>query len=108
MIGVRLVAVEASKSTEDIISIDLRDPLIAGFLAWLIPGAGHFYQRRWAKGFLFMICILATFFSGLFIGKGRVVYASMRSIEPRPGLVSSDYHLPFLCQVGVGLPACRR
>ncbi len=80
----------------DTITIDLRDPLLAAFLAWLVPGAGHFYQRRWAKGILYSVCILTTFFFGLFIGGGRVVYASWRT---------NDTRLPYICQVGAGLPA---
>jgi hypothetical protein len=32
------------------VSIDLRDPWLAAFLAWLVPGLGHMYQRRWGKG----------------------------------------------------------
>jgi hypothetical protein len=76
--------------------VDLKDPLVAGFLAWLIPGAGHVYQGRLAKGVLFAVCILGTFFSGLYLGSGRVVYASLR-----PG----DRRLPYFCQIGVGLAA---
>ncbi len=61
--------------------IDLRDPWLAAFLAWLVPGLGHFYQRRWGKGGLFFTCILATFFYGLWLGGGRVVYASFRDAD---------------------------
>jgi TM2 domain-containing membrane protein YozV len=63
--------------------IQLRDPYLAAFLAWLIPGAGHFYQRRWGKGGLFMVCILGTFIAGLWMGEGRVVYASWRPNDQR-------------------------
>jgi len=77
-------------------AIDLRDPWLAAFLAWLVPGLGHMYQRRWGKGGLFMTCILGTFFYGLWLGGGRVVYASFRE---------GDAHYAFLAQVGVGLPA---
>jgi hypothetical protein len=76
--------------------VDLKDPYLAAFLAWLIPGAGHLYQGRTTKGLLFMICILGTFFYGLILGDGKVVYASLR-----PG----DLRLPYVCQVGAGLPA---
>lgn len=76
--------------------IDLRDPFLAACLAWLIPGAGHFYQRRWGKGGLFMICILGTFFMGMWMGQGRVVYASWRH---------NDQRYAYFCQLGVGLPA---
>lgn len=76
--------------------VDLKDPIVAAVLGWLVPGLGHFYQRRTAKGLLFMISILAIFFYGLFISGGRAVYASW---------VEWDQRLPYLCQVGVGLPA---
>jgi len=59
--------------------VNLGNPYTAAILAWLIPGAGHFYQRRFAKGLLFMVCVLATYFIGLLgLGHGRVVYASYR------------------------------
>jgi hypothetical protein len=64
------------RPTPDGIEIDLRDPFVAGILAWIWPGAGHLYQRRYAKGALFMVCILGTFFFGLVLGEGKVVYAS--------------------------------
>jgi hypothetical protein len=57
---------------------------------------GHLYQGRRAKGLLFMICILGTFIYGLFLGEGRVVYAAWQGENKR---------WPYLCQVGVGLPA---
>ena len=78
------------------IVVNLRDPYWAALLAWLWPGAGHFYQRRFAKGLLFMICIVSTFLFGLGIGGGRVVYASFK-----PG----DFRWQYICQVGIGLPA---
>ncbi len=78
------------------ITVELHDNRIAALLAWLWPGAGHFYQRRFAKGFLFMVCILGTFFVGLRIGSGRVVYASLES---------GDFRWQYFCQAAVGLPA---
>ncbi len=76
--------------------IELKDPAIAGLLAWLVPGLGHLYQGRTAKGILFMACILSTFFYGLAISHGRAVYASW---------TEDDIRLPYFCQLGVGLPA---
>ncbi len=81
---------------EDAVVVDLRDPKIAALLAWVWPGAGHFYQRRFTKGFLFMVCILGTFFYGLGIGRGRVVYASFRD---------NDFRWQYVCQAGVGSPS---
>jgi len=76
--------------------IPLRDPLLAAVLAWLIPGAGHWYQGRRSKSVLFFVCIMGTFIYGLYLGEGRVVYASMRP---------EDRRFPYLCQVAVGVPA---
>ena len=76
--------------------IDLYDNRLAALLAWLWPGAGHFYQRRFAKGFLFMVCILGTFLMGLRIGGGRVVYASLKG---------EDFRWQYFCQAAIGIPA---
>ncbi len=76
--------------------VHLRDPWLAALWAWLWPGAGHLYQGRYVKGGIFMTCILLTYFFGLAIGGGHVVYASFR--QP-------DLRLHYLLQVGVGLPA---
>lgn len=86
----------SAAAAPDQIEIDLKDPFLAAFLAWLIPGAGHWYQGRRHKAVLFFVWILGTFVFGLYLGEGRVVYASLRD---------SDRRLPYLCQIGVGLPA---
>ncbi|MEC8862193.1 MAG: DUF6677 family protein [Planctomycetota bacterium] len=80
----------------DSIEIPLMHPGWAAFFGWLIPGAGHFYQGRYAKGGLFFCCILFTFFYGLFLGNGQVVYAAWR-----PG----DWRWQYPLQLGVGIPA---
>jgi hypothetical protein len=83
---------------EENLTINLKDRWLAMFLAWLIPGLGHLYQGRTAKGILFMVCILGTFFYGLFaLGGGKVVYASA------PG--QAPYRWQYWCQLGAGLPA---
>jgi hypothetical protein len=84
--------------------IDLRDRWLAAFLAWLVPGAGHLYQRRYGKGLLFMACILSTFYYGVFLGSSNVVYASFRRADERDYL-QDDARYAYLCQVGIGLPA---
>jgi hypothetical protein len=75
-----------------------------------MPGLGHLYQGRLGKAGLFFVCIMGTFLFGLYLGSdtraaeanhknlgwARVVYCSWRE---------GDKRLPYLCQVGVGLPA---
>jgi hypothetical protein len=90
-------------------SVELKDPELSAFLAWLIPGLGHLYQGRRSKGILFLVCILGTFIYGAYLGSStenlphepylgwaRVVYFSWGEDNKR---------LPYLCQIGVGLPA---
>jgi hypothetical protein len=89
-------------ATDDPDEIDLKDPRLAAFLAWLVPGLGHFYQGRNGKGVLFFVCILGTFFYGMYIGGGRVVYASTEDMFSKRFLTE---RWQYLCQAGVGLPA---
>lgn len=77
--------------------IPLKNPGFAALLAWLIPGLGHMYQGRWAKGILFFVCIMGTFAYGIALGSSRVVYTSMRPYDTR--------YYYYICQAGVGLPA---
>ena len=83
-------------------SVDLKNQALAATLAWLVPGLGHLYQGRTAKAGLFFICIMTTFLFGLYLGGssevgwGRVVYFTWE-----PG----NRRLPYLCQIGIGLPA---
>lgn len=83
-------------------TIPLKDPALAAFLAWLMPGLGHLYQGRTAKAILYFVCLTGTFAYGCYLGGnrelgwGRVVYMAWRE---------DDARLPYICQVGIGLPA---
>ena len=88
----RVVAV----SPDDGSAIDLKNPAFAAVLAWAVPGLGHLYQGRVFKGRLFMGAILGTFLAGMWLGGGKVVYASWK-----PG----DTRWAFVCQAGAGLVA---
>src|SRR5260370_40853809 len=43
---------------------------LAGVLSYLVPGLGQIYQGRIGKGLLFLVCVYALFFYGLFLGSG--------------------------------------
>lgn len=88
----RVVAV----SPDDGRLVDLRNPAVAAALSWLVPGLGQLYQGRRLKGVLFMAALVPIFLSGLWIGGGRVVFASWKPGEKR---------WPFLCQAGIGAAA---
>jgi hypothetical protein len=101
---------EAAEQT-DSPEVDLKDPIMAALLAWLIPGLGHWYQGRRAKAVLFFVCIMGLFSYGAWLGGGsyvdpagqkhslgygRAVYYSMQK---------TDLRLYYLSQIGVGVPA---
>ncbi len=76
--------------------IDLRNRPLAALLAWLLPGGGHFYQRRHAKGTLYLICILTLWIVGFSIGGIHVVYASRHA---------GDHRWHYYLQIGAGAVA---
>lgn len=81
--------------------IELRHPYRAAFLAWLVPGLGHFYQGRTGKGWLYAICILGLFYLGFAMGEGKIVYWRWVSPFGNP----ERFCLYYLGQFWVGLPA---
>jgi hypothetical protein len=76
-----------------------RNLLVAGVLAFLVPGAGHFYQGRWFKGCIYFFCILGAYFGGMQLGEGAVVY------QKPIGRNIRNVTLTFLAQSGIGLPS---
>lgn len=42
--------------------------LVAGILAWLVPGAGHVYLGRTFRGIILCICINGLFWAGVALG----------------------------------------
>jgi len=92
----------------ELIPIDLRNPYIAGFLAWLVPGLGHYYQRRYHKALIFFLCIMPTFLVGCALGSSsetgiaRNVYWSWR-------WSAGDMRFWWLAQAPLGIvviPTC--
>jgi hypothetical protein len=81
--------------------IPLKNPFQAAFLAWLIPGLGHWYQGRRGKAILYAVCILGLFFVGLYLGDGKNVFWRWTN----PFTDSERFRLPYLGQFFVGLPA---
>jgi len=81
--------------------ISLRDPVKAAFLAWLVPGLGHYYQGRRGKALLYAICILGIYLVGFILGEGKIVY--WRWVNP---LSNPEKFAPhYIGQFFVGLPA---
>ncbi len=85
--------------------IDLKNPVVAGVLTWLVPGLGHYYQGRTTKAVLFFLCIVPTFCVGCILGSSsetgpaRNVYWSWRSQDRRL------FFIPQACLAAAALPA---
>jgi hypothetical protein len=81
--------------------VAFRSPVHAAFLAWLVPGLGHFYQGRTGKGILYAVCILGLYTMGMIMGEGKVVY--WRWVNPLNN--PEKFCLYYLGQFFVGLAA---
>lgn len=82
--------------------IPLKHPWLAGLLAFLVPGAGHFYQGRYFKAVIYSACIIGLFLAGMRMSDWKAVYLNKSS----PHRETSGRHtlLRFAAQFGVGLP----
>lgn len=69
-----------------------KDPVVAGILAWLIPGLGHWYAGKKGKAALFAVLLISTFVVGMGLGHFRNVYFA-------------PIRLPSYGQLGAGLLA---
>ncbi len=78
----------------------MRDPWLAGLLAWLVPGAGHFYQGRHFKGTIYSVCILGLFLSGWAMAD----WSAVQPPDIRRPMAQGTLLLKYGAQLGVGLP----
>lgn len=70
------------------------NPLLVGLLAWVVPGAGHFWAGQRGKGLVFLLVLPLMFAVGLAL-QGRLF-----PFEPGQPLVA----LAALADLGVGVP----
>lgn len=57
----------------------MKNPVAAAILAFLVPGAGHFYQGRVFKAIIYFVCILTLFIWGMQMGHWKILYR----LQPR-------------------------
>jgi hypothetical protein len=60
--------------------------IAAPLLGWLVPGAGHFIQKKWIRGALLMISVVAMFTLGLMM-EGKVYSPNTGDILDMLGFV---------------------
>ncbi len=69
-----------------------KNPFLAAFLAWIIPGAGHYYLGRRGMAVIVFVLLTATFFYGAYLGEFKNVYPER-------------YTMSFVAQACIGTPA---
>jgi len=57
--------------------IPLKSSLVAGLLAFLFPGAGHWYQGRRFKATIYSVGIMTLFVWGMILGNWQPVYSEL-------------------------------
>ena len=85
--------------------LNLKNPLLAGILAFLVPGAGHLYQGRLFKSAIYFCCIFGAFLVGLSMGEWRVVAASHdpSDVDHHFREKKREMNIGFLAQAPVGI-----
>lgn len=89
----------------------MKNPITAAVLAFLIPGAGHWYQGRRFKATIYSVGILTLFAWGMILGNLQPVYSQL--VYPtRVDSAQLEFYQPqykfsyaYAAQVLVGLPA---
>ena len=81
--------------------VDLKNPWLAAFLAWLVPGLGHAYQGRRGKAILYFVCIMGLFVVGMVVGDGKAAY--WRWVSPLKD--AENFRISYVFQLFTGLAA---
>lgn len=81
--------------------VNLKNPGLAAFLAWLVPGLGHWYQGRRGKAILYFVCIYGLFITGMVMGQGKIVF--WRWVNPLQD--SENFRIWYPAQFWAGLIA---
>ncbi len=81
--------------------VNLKNRHLALVLAWMVPGLGHLYQGRTAKGVLYGVSILSLFLVGLAMGDWKIIY--WRWVNPMANTEAFCFN--YLGQFWAGLVA---
>ncbi|HLJ29199.1 MAG TPA: DUF6677 family protein [Candidatus Angelobacter sp.] len=60
--------------------------VVAPMLGWVIPGAGHLIQKKWARGFLLMFSVVLMFMLGIAMG-GKIYKSNTGDLLDMLGFV---------------------
>jgi len=68
-----------------------KDPLLAGVLAWLVPGWGHYYLGLRTRAAIYAVCIIGMFVLGILLGQ-------FENVQPK------RHDWSFALQIFAGVP----
>ena len=93
--------------------LQLKNPVVAALLAFVIPGAGHWYQGRRFKATIYSVCILTIFVWGMILGGGQPVYSQLiyrsegqsTTAQLQKSAPRMKFSFGYVAQVMVGAPA---
>ncbi len=91
--------------------VQLKNPIVAAILAFLIPGAGHWYQGRRFKATIYSVCILSLFFWGMILGNWQPVYSQLvyrrgpESAQMENAVPPMKFSFGYAAQFFNGVPA---
>jgi hypothetical protein len=71
--------------------------------AWLVPGAGHFWQGRWRKGLVFVITLPLMFAVGLLLDGRLFPFEIAQPLVALAALASLGNGLPYFVAVLMNL-----
>lgn len=81
--------------------VKLKNPIIAGILAYLVPGLGHAYQGRYVKAAIYFVCVVGIFSWGCSLGEAKAVHLRWDPAH-RAGRTRTA---GFIAQAGIGCVA---
>ena len=75
--------------------------VLAPVVGWIIPGAGHLIQKKWARGLLLMASVVTLFVLGIAMG-GKIYHANTGDLLDMLGFVG-DLGAGGLYAIGRGM-----
>jgi len=81
--------------------VQLKNPIIAGILAYLVPGLGHVYQGRYVKAAIYFVCVLGIFSWGCSLGEAKAVHLRWDGPQRQTRTRTAG----FIAQAGIGIVA---
>ena len=77
--------------------------LIVCLVAWIVPGAGHLWQRRTQKGLVFLVALPLMFAIGLLLGGRLFPFELGQPLVALAAFANLGLGIPYFIASGLGL-----